>query len=103
MRKTILVIAAAAVMLIPQVSQAAPAFGARSHVVSPEIASEVGYRRHYRRYPARLYVRGYHRGYGPYSAYAADPSFGYYPTLRNFQRQGRCVQDLGYGRFEVCD
>ena len=33
----------------------------------------------------------------------ADPSFGYYPTLRNFQRRGRCVEDLGYGNFELCN
>jgi len=31
-----------------------------------------------------------------------DPSFGYYPTLRYYQRSGRCVIDLGYGRFEFC-
>ena len=31
-----------------------------------------------------------------------DPSFGYYPTLRRYQQSGRCVTDLGYGRFEFC-
>jgi hypothetical protein len=31
-----------------------------------------------------------------------DPSFGNRAALRNAQRTGRCVEDLGYGRYEYC-
>ena len=32
----------------------------------------------------------------------ADPSFSNQAALRNAQRSGRCVEDLGYGRYEYC-
>jgi hypothetical protein len=31
-----------------------------------------------------------------------DPSFGNRAAIRNAQRTGRCVEDLGYGRYEYC-
>lgn len=48
------------------------------------------------------YSTSRHRAHygGPFSA---DPSFGYYPTLRRIQASGRCVIDLGYGYFEYCN
>ncbi len=34
----------------------------------------------------------------------ADPSFGPYYSLRRAQSEpGRCVEDLGYGRWRYCD
>jgi hypothetical protein len=33
----------------------------------------------------------------------SDPSFGYHPNLDRAHGLGRCVEDLGYGRFEYCD
>jgi hypothetical protein len=33
----------------------------------------------------------------------SDPSFGYHPNLDQARALGRCVEDLGYGRFEYCD
>lgn len=32
----------------------------------------------------------------------SDPSFGNRAGLNNARRNGRCVTDLGYGRFEYC-
>lgn len=32
----------------------------------------------------------------------SDPSFGYHPGLDYARQSGRCVEDLGYGRFEYC-
>jgi hypothetical protein len=97
MTKTMLTLAAAsfAAIILPQASQAAPVYGAASHAGVATDVSDVAYRRH----RTRLYVHPY----GYRRSYAADPSFGYYPSLRRFQNEGRCVVDLGYGRFEVCD
>jgi hypothetical protein len=33
----------------------------------------------------------------------SDPSFGYFPNQDQARALGRCVEDLGYGRFEYCD
>jgi hypothetical protein len=33
----------------------------------------------------------------------SDPSLGYFPNLDRARALGRCVEDLGYGRFEYCD
>jgi hypothetical protein len=32
----------------------------------------------------------------------SDPSFGNRAGLNNARRTGRCVEDLGYGRYEYC-
>jgi hypothetical protein len=37
------------------------------------------------------------------SGYVSDPSIGYYPNLRHYQAMGRCVIDLGYGRYRLCN
>jgi len=51
---------------------------------------------------------GYHAGqyYAPYPGWASrnvsDPSFGYNYGLNRARSTGRCVVDLGYGRYEYC-
>jgi hypothetical protein len=40
--------------------------------------------------------RPIHRGF------VADPSFGNRAGINVAKRTGRCVEDLGYGRFEYC-
>ena len=35
--------------------------------------------------------------------FGSDPSFTYSPNFRLDQQLGRCVEDLGYGRYEYCD
>ena len=40
--------------------------------------------------------RPIHRGF------AADPSFGNRAGIKSAKQTGRCVADLGYGRFEYC-
>ena len=35
--------------------------------------------------------------------FGSDPSFTYSPNYRLDQSLGRCVEDLGYGRYEYCD
>jgi len=44
-----------------------------------------------------------YRGEGPSGWTGSDPSFGYHPNLDQARALGRCVEDLGYGRFEYCD
>ncbi|MEA2879217.1 MAG: hypothetical protein QOF14_4413 [Hyphomicrobiales bacterium] len=44
-----------------------------------------------------------YRGEGPSGWTGSDPSFGYHPNLNQARGLGRCVEDLGYGRFEYCD
>ena len=39
----------------------------------------------------------------PSGSITSDPSFGYHPNLDRARGLGRCVEDLGYGRFEYCD
>ena len=62
-------------------------------------ASDVSSARRYR--DVRVYDDGdayrYQRGY------YGDPSIGYYPSLRRYQSAGRCIIDLGYGRYQFCN
>ena len=50
----------------------------------------------------------YHRGYVHEESYRpihrnmADPSFGNRSGINYAKATGRCVADLGYGRFEYC-
>jgi hypothetical protein len=40
---------------------------------------------------------------GPWtSRYVSDPSFGNRAGINYARRTGRCVEDLGYGRYEYC-
>ena len=43
---------------------------------------------------------GWNRGWN--NRAVSDPSFGNRTGLNNARRTGRCVADLGYGRFEYC-
>jgi hypothetical protein len=45
--------------------------------------------------------QGYAQSYRGWTS--SDPSFGYHPGLDRARQLGRCVEDLGYGRFEYCD
>ena len=40
--------------------------------------------------------------YGWNSRYVSDPSFGNRAGINSAYRTGRCVVDLGYGRYEYC-
>ena len=40
--------------------------------------------------------------YGWNSRYVSDPSFGNRAGINYARRTGRCVADLGYGRYEYC-
>jgi hypothetical protein len=51
------------------------------------------------------YAEPYGPGPGPsgfVSRNVSDPSIGYFPGLDYARRSGRCVVDLGYGRYEYC-
>jgi hypothetical protein len=49
--------------------------------------------------------QGYEQPYAeaPLGWRGSDPSFNYSPGLDQARRLGRCVEDLGYGRYEYCD
>ena len=53
-----------------------------------------GYEQSYRGSPQYGWNGGWHG--------RADPSFSNQAALRNAQRTGRCVEDLGYGRYDYC-
>jgi len=58
-------------------------------------------KKHYRHHG---YEQSYR--YGPYygwnSRNGSDPSFGNRAGINGAYRTGRCVADLGYGRYEYC-
>lgn len=62
--------------------------------VTPALAA--GSRPHERSYVHAEPYRPIHRGF------AADPSFGNRAGINYAKQTGRCVADLGYGRFEYC-
>jgi hypothetical protein len=65
-------------------------------VATPALAKS---KKHY-----RVLHAPYAQPYAPFvSRNVSDPSFGYYPSLNYARRSGRCVEDLGYGRFEYCN
>jgi hypothetical protein len=43
-----------------------------------------------------------YQGWGWNNRYVSDPSFGNRAGINNARRTGRCVVDLGYGRYEYC-
>lgn len=45
---------------------------------------------------------GRHNGWNSRYVSGSDPSFGNRQGLNAARRTGRCVEDLGYGRFEYC-
>lgn len=53
-------------------------------------------------YRGPVYGGGWGGGYGWNSRAASDPSLGH-PSADEVSRwNGRCVEDLGYGRYEAC-
>jgi hypothetical protein len=44
----------------------------------------------------------YGQPYGP-QWHGSDPSFGNRAGINGARVYGRCVEDLGYGRYEYCD
>jgi hypothetical protein len=63
-------------------------------------------KKHHAHHPAPYYAGPY--GYAPYPAApfvsrnVSDPSFGNRAGLNYARSTGRCVEDLGYGRWEYC-
>jgi hypothetical protein len=53
-----------------------------------------GYEQSYRGNPQYGWSGGWQGG--------ADPSFSNRAAIDNARRSGRCVEDLGYGRYEYC-
>ena len=48
------------------------------------------------------YQQPYAPSYGWNSRNVSDPSFGNRAGINNARSTGRCVVDLGYGRYEYC-
>ena len=50
------------------------------------------------------YSHGPHYGWGGWNSrnVSADPSFGNRAGINKARRTGRCVEDLGYGRWDYC-
>jgi hypothetical protein len=46
--------------------------------------------------------RGWNNGWTSRNVSGTDPSFGNRAGINAARRTGRCVADLGYGRFEYC-
>jgi len=61
-------------------------------------------KKHHYRVVRAPYAEPY--GYAPYPPFVnrnvADPSFGNRAGIDRARSTGRCVEDLGYGRFEYC-
>ena len=60
-------------------------------------------KKHYRAHHVAHYDQPY--AYGPQgwdTRNVSDPSFGNRTGLNYARSTGRCVEDLGYGRFEYC-
>jgi len=94
MQRTLLIVAAAAIAV----------------TATPALAKS---KKHHR--APQGYLQGYVQpegpyGYGPYgygrpwvSRNVSDPSFGNRSGINYARRTGRCVEDLGYGRYEYCN
>jgi hypothetical protein len=68
---------------------------------TPALAkSKKHHRGHHATY-AQPYAAAPYRG-GWVSRNVSDPSFGNQAGLNYARRTGRCVEDLGYGRYEYC-
>jgi hypothetical protein len=106
--KTVLSLSAAvvlaAVWAMPAGAAQKSAAGATSATITQDLSARKRHR-HYRRYHRGYYVmqpysyRGH--GYG-YYGYAADPTAAPYSNLQRMRALGRCVIDLGYGRYRLC-
>jgi hypothetical protein len=82
--------------------QAAP--GATSTVT--QLSAKKKYRRYYGNYYRGYYAPAPYVPYGYYGyglGYGGEPTASPYSNLRRQQRLGRCVFDLGYGRYQLCN
>jgi hypothetical protein len=75
----------------------AAAAAAVALTMTPAIAKSKKHRHH-------GYEQSYRYGphYGWNSRNVSDPSFGNRAGINRAYRTGRCVSDLGYGRYEYC-
>ena len=55
-----------------------------------------------KRQPLNIEPPGYAQPYAPQWSGRPDPSFGNRIGIDNERASGRCVVDLGYGRYEPC-
>jgi hypothetical protein len=76
------------------------ALAAAAVVASPALAKS---KKHHRVYPyAAPFAYAPHPGAPFVSRNVSDPSFGNQAGLNYARSTGRCVEDLGYGRYEYC-
>jgi hypothetical protein len=105
--KTIVSLVAAAAVLAawtaPASAAPSSAPGATSAAVTQDLSAAKKKRRHYR----RTYDEGYYVEPAPYPRAGnyggADPTAAPNSNLRFQQSLGRCVIDLGYGRYKSCN
>lgn len=101
MKRTLASLAAAAALLaFSQVPAAAAPLNDKAQITA---ADEVSAKRKHRKYRA---VRVAPYGWDAPVAWrgvASDPSFGPYYGYARARASGRCVVDLGYGRYEYCN
>ena len=72
---------------------------AAAAVVALSAAPAMASKKHHRAYEPSSYRQGPHwNGRNVF----ADPSFGNRAGIDSARRSGRCVADLGYGRYEYC-
>jgi hypothetical protein len=87
---------------------AAPASAAQESLpgtATPVLTQDFSAAKKIRRYH-RPYYYGYYGApyaYGYYGYGGADPTASRYSNLRRMQALGRCVYDLGYGRYKLCN
>ena len=65
-------------------------------VMTPALAQQK------KRQPLNIEPPGYAQPYAPQWSGRPDPSFGNRVGIDNARASGRCVVDLGYGRWEYC-
>jgi len=68
---------------------------------TPALAKSKKHHRSHQAYYAQPYAAQY-PGYGWNGRNVSDPSFGNRAGINYARSTGRCVADLGYGRFEYC-
>jgi hypothetical protein len=72
----------------------AAAVAALAIALTPALAQQIGHAAPY--HQAQPYRHGT-------PSFGSDPSFGNRAGIDNARAYGRCVEDLGYGRYEYCD
>jgi hypothetical protein len=70
---------------------------------TPALAKSKKHHRHHQAYYAQPYATAPYPGApGWNSRNVSDPSFGNRAGINGARASGRCVEDLGYGRYEYC-